>query len=126
MKHTLITGILLDTENNTIRKTVLDGTLEGYYNALRCRCFDIVQRSIGGKPYDIYCDDDGLFVERPIISAFSPDGEPMLVGNLFICHHDDEGNTVSLLDDEVEHILTATRGVLTRNGLIRRVLVMDY
>ena len=125
MEHTPITGVLLDASRNTICKAVLDGTLDGYYNALECRCFDIVCRNISGRYFDIYCDDEGLFVEEPKVTAFSPDGEPMLVGNLFICLHDDEGNTVSLADEDIDRILRATRGVITQHG-IRRVLVMDY
>ena len=126
MARTPITGVLLDTGRNTIRKAVLDGSLDSYYRALECRCFDIVRRSIGGTYYDVYCDDEGLFAEEPIVTAFSPDGEPLLVGNLFICLHDDEGNTVSLGESDIERVLKEWRYVLTDQGRLRRVLVMDY
>lgn len=77
--------------------------LDVYYDALECSTFDIVERKIGGVWFDIFCDDDGLFVEKPILSALV-NNSPALVGNLLFAHHDREGNTTGLTDEEIELI----------------------
>lgn len=99
-----VRGILINTITNVVSIETLDGTLDGYYNALNCSCFDVVSRIIGGKEFTIYCDDEGLLKERPIISAIGWNGNPMLVGNLFICNTDHDGYAVSLSSDDIRLI----------------------
>lgn len=79
--------------------------LNDYYEALKCDCFDVTSRLIGGRKYDIFCDDVGTLVKNPIPSAFNRDRQPVLVGNLIFAKHDREGNTLSLSDDDIGHIL---------------------
>ena len=78
--------------------------LNDYYDALKCDCFDITQRKIGGRVYDIYCDDEGTYVKDPIPSAFNSEHKPVLVGNLIFAKHDKEGGVVGLTDDDIQHI----------------------
>lgn len=79
--------------------------LDDYYRHLQCDCFDIAHRKIGGKYYDIFCDDVGLFVDKPKVSAIcESEMSPMLVGNLIFANHDDAGNTTSLSDEDIFRI----------------------
>lgn len=78
--------------------------LQDYYTALKCDCFDITCRKIGDRVFDIFCDDIGLFSDNPIPSALDDNMQPCLVGNLIFAHHDLEGNTTSLSDEDIVHI----------------------
>ena len=79
-----------------------------YYPLLECDTFDIQTRNFNGKWLDIYCDDEGLFKEdnKPAILTYS-DGQlvEQIVGNVFIVNHNDEGETISLTDEEIEAVL---------------------
>lgn len=103
-----ITGILIDTKNNTAKTVTIDDMLEAYYSALNCSCIDIVERTIGWrkKYFTIVCDDEGLLKATPCISAVSDLGEPMLVGSLFITDFDPStGELVSLSNEELSYVL---------------------
>ncbi len=78
--------------------------LDDFYRELKCDCFDIVEKKIGSKFFDIFVDDNGLFVEKPVPSMFSSTMNTMLVGNLVFASHDDYGNTTSLSDENIEMI----------------------
>lgn len=97
-------------------KRVTISTLDDIYNNLDCSCFDIATRKIGDNYYDIYCDDEGLLKENPIISAINHKGEVMLVGNLLFAQHDEEGDTVGLKETEVAEILKNTVKVILYSG----------
>ena len=88
--------------------------LKDYYKELKCDCFDIATRCIGGKYFDIFVDDNGLFVDDPIPSALDDSFNVMLVGNLIFANHDDEGNTTSLSDEDIEMIKDA--GIVLKNS----------
>lgn len=100
MAHCLV----IDVEKDEIRGVECI-ELSDFYRELNCDVFDIARRYLAGKPYDIFCDDVGLFKEDAFVSAFNSEGEPMLVGNLVIANHDGEGNTTSLSHEDVAHIL---------------------
>ena len=89
-----------------------------------CRCFDIAHRKIGGKYYDIICDDEGLFRDKPTPSAVNSNGEVMLVGNLFICRHKGP-NLTSLTDRDVEAIKDELR-YLVGGGGVTPCIVCEY
>ena len=78
--------------------------LQTYYDVLGCDCFDIANRYIDGKRFDIFCDDMGLFNDNPIPSALDNDLKPVLVGNLIFANHDYAGNTISLSEEDISHI----------------------
>ena len=81
-------AFLIDVKNNEAKAVETDGGLDSLYKLTDCTCIDIAVRKIGGKWFDIVCDDEGLFRDDIKISAVNRDGEPMLVGNLLFCHHD--------------------------------------
>ena len=108
-----LTGVLVDVVSKKVDIVHLDREheLDELYRVLNCDTIDIVVRSIGGKDFDIVCDDEGLFKDPVVVSAVSlADGSPALVGNLFICSH--EGPELKSLDhNEVVHVLTHTWNV---------------
>lgn len=100
-----VRGVLINVESNPGRADVveIEAELDKFYAILRCNTIDIVIRKIGGRAFNIVCDDEGLLKDSPIISAVSKLGQPTLVGNLFICNHY-KSNLVSLSDADIEHI----------------------
>ena len=80
-------------------------SLDDFYAHLDADVFDIAYRKIGNVWYDIYVDDLGLCKDNPIVSAVSAeDYSPQLVGNLIFAHHDDEGETTDIYDDDMINI----------------------
>lgn len=95
--------LMLDVSRNELRETECND-LDDFYRDLGADPFDIARRKIGGKMYDIFVDDMGLFKENPIVSAVSKSAEPMLVGNLIFANHDSEGNTTDLSMQDIARI----------------------
>lgn len=107
-------ALLLNVQENRVEQVNPCG-LEDYYKSIGCRTIDIANRSIAGKRYDIICDDEGLFVEDPKISAIDGLGQPMLVGNLIIAGEADaDGNLTDLSDADIEHIQANIKMIRTR------------
>ena len=87
--------------------------LEDYYREMEIDCIDIVTRKIGGKRYDVICDDEALLKENPIPTMFDVEGMPMLCGNLIIAGlADEEGNMTDLTDEDMVRI-TGNLAVVT-------------
>lgn len=107
-------ALLLDTvEKQT--KVVDPKGLDDYYKMIGCRCIDIVRRRIGRKWYEIICDDEGTFVEDPLISAIDNLGRVMLVGSLIICGlADDEGELTDLTTNDIKYIKKRIQKLDTR------------
>lgn len=97
-------ALLLNVKENNYKVVDIKDNLDTYYNLIGCDCIDIVMRKIGGKYFDIVCDDEGLLKSEPKISAISNTYEPMLVGNLVIVHNDGMGNLVGITDSDIEHL----------------------
>lgn len=102
--------LLVDVQNGDVKILRVKDELETFYELLQCRCIDIVTRRIGGKIFDIVCDDEGLLTESPRPSAITDvGGEVMLVGNLMFFHHDAEGNLVELGQSDIAHLIKNIR-----------------
>lgn len=115
-----ITGVLVDAEHAHAKRATIRASLDGYYEALNCDVIEIPSRTIGGKRFDIVCDEEGTFREDIRISALDKNYQPMLVGSLFVCKSQD-GELISLSDAEIAHVLRHCRVIPTRNhpeGLI--------
>lgn len=99
-------ALLIDTETRKATAVEIgdENRLEQYYDLLKCSLIDITSRKIGGKYYDIIVDDEGLFAEKPVVSALDPEGQPALVGNLLICNYDGDGGETSLTDEDIARI----------------------
>lgn len=99
-----IKGILIDTVNGSAEVVEIDKDLDAYYRVLNCRCIDIARRTIGGRAFEIICDDEATLVENPMPSAISPFGSVMLYGNLFVVRFDGKDDVESLTDEEIAHV----------------------
>ena len=108
--------LLLDVENKEI-KMVEANSLDDYYELIGCRCIDIVRRTIGDVEVEIVIDDEGALVNQPKISAISPEGTPMLYGNLLVASGrvTDDGELTELtgaeLDELMDNIATITTSI---------------
>ena len=102
-----ITGVLVDVSSGT--PIIKDGSFnkndfKTIYDLLNCQLFTIARRKIGKKYFDIYCDDEGLLKEDNVTSAISLDNTEVLVGNIFIVKHDDNGEVVGLDKDDMKFV----------------------
>ena len=104
-------AIYLNVNENQLPEVIdIPDELETYYKLCQCTCIDIVTRKIGKNPYRIVCDDEGLFVDSPKISAIDETYQPQLVGNLVICGMpNDDGELTELTDKDVINILPRIR-----------------
>lgn len=97
----MVHGILI--KDGTLQEVDLEDELETYYKELDCDLIDIVRRNIGGRSFDIVCDEEGLYHNGYISMIDAKTQAPMLVGRLFICQHKCAGLS-SLTADDVRHI----------------------
>lgn len=103
-----VRGYFVDAINRKAQELTAEDTLESWYKIINCDTIDITCRRIGeevdAKYFNFICDDEGLLKGFPTVTAISSDNQPMLVGNLFICNDDGEGNLTSLSDDDISII----------------------
>ena len=106
--------LLLDVENKEIKMVEANG-LDDYYELIGCRCIDIVRRTIGDVEVEIVLDDEGTLVNQPKISAISPEGTPMLYGNLLVASGrvTDDGELTELTEEEVDEIMDNVATITT-------------
>ena len=101
-----ITGIFVDTENKKTSVLTVDDELETYYKLLNCSLIEIVPRKIGNSIVNIICDEEGLLINDPLMSAVDSAGNGMLAGSLFITGlTDDEGALTSLTEEDQQQVL---------------------
>lgn len=118
----MIKGILLS--NDHPRLIEIEDDLQTYYRILNCDCIDIVHRNIGGKFFDIVCDDEALLKENPQFRAISKCRRDGLFGNLFICNHDGE-NLSSLSEDDIRLIENNFVDCIDNKGNERTIVIYE-
>lgn len=99
-----LTGILIDEKGAKV--VDIKHTLESLHATIKCQTFDIATRLIGNKPFDIFLDDEGLLIDNPIINGFCIDAEEVLAGNLLVLNSNEEGETIGLTNEQINHILS--------------------
>lgn len=84
----------------------IEDKLETYYKLIGCELIDIVKRKIGGKYFEIVCDDEAkLKAEVPPVSGHVKDSYDEFVGVLVICGEaDKEGALTSLSFEDYQLI----------------------
>ena len=118
-----IRGFLVNVDTHIAAEVELEPNLDNYYDLLGGRAIDITTRRIGGRLYDIVCDDESLLKDNPKVSAIDRRREPMLAGSLLVVGFaDDEGRETSLAPDDVVNI----RNSLVRGIDGRPILVCEY
>ena len=124
MTQKTLRGVLItpNKPNTYPREYILDYTnYASFYSLLECETFDIVSRKFKDKVLDIYCDDNGLFVpdNKPAIIPYNAQGTlvEQIVGNVFIVACNNEGETISLTDEEVNAVLSSIATMMSvKNG----------
>lgn len=98
-------------QHDFFKATTIDDDLQVFYDIIGCECIDIVKRKIGDNYYNIICDDEGLFVENPIISLAHPtDMYQTIHGNVIITGIEDEnGNLTSLTKIDIVKIKSSLK-----------------
>lgn len=104
----------------------IEDKLEVFYEHIKCTAIDIVYRSFEGRILNVVCDDEGLLKNDPMVSAITPKGEVVLVGNLIITGAtDDDGNLTSL---SVKDLFAIRKSLvwIKYDGVLRKVLMVRY
>lgn len=111
-------AILFKPKDGGAKVIDLTQDLTEIYNLLEVDCIDIVKRYIGGKAFQIICDDEGLLKRKPIPSAVDFDGKTVLVGNLILCggRVTSGGDMTGLTDEEIRLIKDNVCLALDQNG----------
>lgn len=114
-------GVLV--ANNEIKEFELEyNNYKDFYPLLNCSTFDIQTRQFNGEWLDIYCDDEGLLKAnpKPSVLTFS-DGElvEQIVGNVFIISHNDEGEIISLTEEQIKKVLDTQVTVMVKSKTIK-------
>ena len=117
MHENKLTLFLVSIEEKKAEKVEIEHSLNAFYRAIHCiyDCIDIVRYEIGGKAFDIICDDDGLSRNPHHVSVISPEGDAMLVGSFLVANHDSAGDTRSLTEKDIELIKRNIVTVRTSN-----------
>lgn len=117
---------LLDTEKQEAREVDISADLETYYKILNCNLVTVTERKINGVYYDVIADDEGLFKEKPIISAITEEGKAALVGNLLIQRYNAEkGSAEELTPEDIENIKQRIARAELQSGEKIKVVVLD-
>lgn len=121
----LIRGVLVSVNehaNNSIKEHYFarhENDLYDIYAMLKCTCIDVQERTIGTRKYDIYLDDEGRFKSVQIPSVVTTRDNKIveiIVGNVFICASDNEGDMKSLTEEEVQEVINSIKNVFKRDG----------
>ena len=123
----MLKGYLIDPEIlhcEVVEIEDKNGRLENFYNLLRCDLIDITSRKIGGRSFDIVCDDEGLFKTPRFASACYEDGNVALVGAIFICNYGGNGELSSLTDTDI-HLIESSIRLYNDDGVLRPVLLLS-
>ncbi len=86
---------------------------------------DFAFRSIENKAYYFMVDDVGLNKEDFIISAWSPDRDSVLAGNLIISKTNYIGELEELNSSDVERIERNIDEVMLKDGTKKKILLLD-
>ncbi len=125
-----ITGLLVDVENKKMNRITIEDDLEVFRRILKCKTIDCPTRRIKGVRVIVLCDDCGRLKEEQIpsmigVSLKKRTLEEIIMGNIFICKADKEGNFASLSDREIKKILSSRTYVGELSDL-QPVLVSNF
>ena len=81
-----------------------DNTLEEMYRLIGCDLIDIAQVEVGGKFFDVYCDDEFLLKEKPVPTLFLED-EQVLCGNLVFTVCDKDGKLEDISEEDIDKLI---------------------
>jgi len=108
-----ITGVLVNPEEGTALIESVPDNLADWYRVLDCSTIDIVTKKIGLRYFEIVCDDNGRLRDHPRASALNKRGKPVLVGRLFVCSSNLDGELTSLDAKELAYVMEHVRYITT-------------
>lgn len=104
-----------------------ESNLDFMYRNIGCDCIDIPRRKVGGKTFEIVCDDEGLLKDNPRVSAIGKNNEVMLVGNLLIFSGvTPGGDLIDITSEDVKTIKKNLCLTLDESGFHPVIRNMDY
>lgn len=127
-----------DKESNELVFDVLEINraiaLNEYYKYLECDTIDIQERYINGKVYDFIFDDEYLIngkAKEPVnmvaFGILDDKLQELIFGKLIICNIADEnGEEVSLEDEDLENIIFNGQGQLSNNKNGNKYFAIQY
>lgn len=108
-----------------MRVVDIEPKLSDYYKLLNCDTIDFTSRMINGKMFDIICDDEGLLKPHTISAGSVEHPDNILAGNLLFVQADEEGQTIGLSDEEIQHLKDSTIARIDENMNLYPLLVFD-
>jgi len=119
-------ALWIDRETNMAKVVETDGKLDSLYKMCHCDCIEIVVRKVGGIPFNIVCDDEGLLKGDVMYTAFYSDGTPEIAGSICVFSCDDEwGDLAGLKSNELEVLMNRTVMAMMSDLTSRTILLMD-
>lgn len=100
-----IKGFLIDVYNKKQAAEIeFEDTLDNIYKILDVETIDVACLKVEGHRYDFVVDDEGLFKNDAIPSVLDGAGNVLLVGNVLVVNSNDDGDFVSLTDEEIKNL----------------------
>ena len=109
--ESLLRMLLIDVQHGEAKIVRIKDDLDEFYRLIDCNTIDIVRRSIGGRTFEIICDDNGLFRSDCRTSAMDRHMNQQFVGNLLICRYGGNGELAGLTTSDVAHLAKYLRAV---------------
>jgi len=105
-----ITVYLIDVFNYKSGATVIEKSMESYRETIDSDRIDIVYRVIGRekRKYAIVYDVDGKQKEDIRIGGYATKVDPVFFGNLFVTKYEDEGELMSISEDDAKYLTKYT------------------
>lgn len=131
MRASELKVFVVDVNANSCEERIIQDDLKVFYEIIDCCTIDITPRKIGGKPFLVICDDEGLFVSNNPISMADPtDRNNVIVGSVIITGvADRDGDLTSLTDEDVELIKQNVHTVIMtpfKGEVLRKIVVMSF
>ena len=106
-----------DSIEEFVEAKEIESNLDTYYSEIGCDYIEIPERCIGGKLFNIICDESVLLKDDPIPSAVGNGYQEAIFGNLIVCGlADDDGELTGITDEDVQLIRDNIRGAVTVDG----------
>lgn len=102
----------------------INNNIQEFYKMIGCRTIDIPSRKIGGTRFDFIVDDEFLLKINdeensiPSVVLFDVLGniQEIFFGNVIICNHDDQGETIGLSVQEAKKIINNITKIYDREN----------
>lgn len=108
VKNRKVKGVLIDLNQNKQGVQEIQDNCATWWDILDCYIFEQPTVYVGGKPFTVVCDEEGLCYNKET-SAYDNDLKTSLVGNLFFCHNGDDGYFADLSEEDINHVLDYVR-----------------